>query len=390
MMLNKFILLIFIIYFSQPLLASDTKRCSFSKAIYDDDGQPEDSYEQKILKLARKKEQVIKVQMLDPLDNEIAKLNGLMNHTDLKYVAQAGGLGIATIFFPSAFLLLLPQTLGFWYDAANLAGKINLIAASKQKILKDLKDWERGSLEHEYIRHRPKINQDFRDRIESLLLDDYKTGVDHKMQIEDLIFFPSNITCLSKNGDADQLAEGLARAEAKLACFPTAERFAATDVLATLAETSFYASMNQAPSRCAIYFQIDNYNRALRLFQHLALTLNRSCFVVYATKDSLSDKYLFGTKTKRGIVLKAFRAQRNTSSLNPLLIIINIDEWMSEANLSLLLPLLDPDPPNKMVQSVYLGVAIDWSAMSILSCGIKSDKDFPAAIRSRIHSYKID
>jgi len=390
-MINKAIILIFIIGLCQPLLAGDINRCCFSKAIYDDDGRPDDSYEEKILKLNRKKEHAIEVQMLYPLDNEIEKLKDLLIIETTKWGVQVWGLAIAAIFFPQvAYLIVIPQTFGFCHEATNLERKINLLKASKQEILRDLRDWERGSLENEYIRRRPGIRPDFRDRIESLLLDDFKTRANHKMLIEDLIFFPSRIECLSKNGDKDQFAEGLARAEAQLDCFPTAERFAATDVLASLAEASFYALMNQARSRCATYFQIDHYDRALPLFQHLAYTLNRSHFVVYATKDSLSGEYLFGTKTKRGIVLKAFMAQRNTSSLNPLLIIINIDEWMNEANLSLLLPLLDPDPPNKMVQSAYLGVAIDWSAMSVLSCGTKSDKDFPAAIRSRIHSYKID
>ena len=384
---NKSIILLLILNLCQPLIATNISRGCFTNAIYEDDGRPDDSHEEKILRLQRKKHQAIKVQLLDPLDNEIEHLKSSIGLK--KGAIFVVGL-IGAFLYPPSAIAMIPIGYKFAVETAPIEQKISELTNSKQEIIRDLKDWELGSWEHEYVREKQRIAQVFRDRIESLLIEDYETGADHKTLIRDLLFFPAHIECLSRNGDEDQFVEGLIRAEAQLAYYPTKERFAATDTLATLARASFNALLNKVPSRCAIYFETGRYDRALSLFQHLAYILNRSYFVVVATKDSLSHEYLFGNKTQRGIVLEAFLAQRNNSSLNPLLIVVGIDEWMSDDNLSILLPILDPDPPNKMIHSNYFGLAIDWSAMSVLSCGKKPSRGFPGPIRSRIHTYKIE
>jgi hypothetical protein len=363
----------------QSLFAMNSNRVYFSTAIYDDDGRPDDSYEEKMIKLHGKKQLVMKAQVLDFLDQEIFDLKSSLG---LKKGAMLGLGIIGALFYAPSALAMIPLGWQFAAYTDPVEQKIAKLEYSKREILRDLSAWECESLECEYIKRRPKICQAFRERIESLLIEDYQTGADHQALIRDLLFFPSRSECLSKNGHEDQFLEGLAQAQAQLAFYPSSDQFVLSDTLATLGEASFNNS------RCAIYFETSNYDRTLSIFQHLAHILNRSYFAVFASKEPLSQEYLFGTQTQRGIVLEAFLAPTNSSCLNPLLIIIGIDEWMSEDNLSLLLPMLDPIPTNPMIQNSYFGLALDWSAMSILSCGANPPRYFPNAIRSRMQSYK--
>lgn len=375
----------------QPLWATNPYKCCFNTSIYDEDVPPALSLSEKRARLISKKEQAIKMRLLDPLDHEIERLNNKMN-SFMEYIPGGLAAWAGIIFCPPSLLVTLPLN-AFCafrkvYADEEFWDQTRVLKDAKFQLKCGLSSGSIWELEQKYIIAKPQITKTIRHRIENLLIDIYNTDDDHEKLINDLLAFPSRIKCLSVDGSEDKFVDCLERKKRDFYGL-NEYRFASIDAMMNLAEASFNALTKKKPSRSAVYFESSLPDLTSIYLERIATRLGRRYFIVEASKDNFSLDFLYGSMTNRGILLEAFLANKHEPCLNPILIIIGIDNWITEKNLYILNNMLDPDAHDKTFKSNYFGLDIDWSALSVLSCGKTSYQEFPKALKSRLKHYKI-
>lgn len=379
--------------------AVDAYKGCFTKAIYDQSWADETTTpEEKTQELLKRKRAAIWLKLIQPLDNELEVLKDAEGMARFSFALKAligfgmGAssstvIGAAIIGIPLARLAYLRES-----DANSFEEKARALEKSRHDLLQNLVDSEMAQLESRYVIKKCKLDIRLQDTIEQHFLNAYDSGADHSQILEDLISFPIRIACLAMRGDTDTFLRKLAERKEWLESKPLGNNFMCKEALGLIAKASYNVAIGEKPRRCSIYFHDANgLGKTTPMLKLIAECLGRPVVIFDAkTVPTLDDAFLYGKKGQnRGLLLEPFLVRKEGENiLNPLLIIINADHWVTnEKNEPFLLRLFDPDAES--FHSNYFDLDINFSAMCVLCSGTTPSMNFSEKIRSLLQCYAI-
>lgn len=271
------------------------------------------------------------------------------------------------------------------YNTRQLAGLKSALAAVEMRIKgieSALKDENIFPLEMKYFRNkstftRAKLNT----RIENALIAAYAAAPQADLQfLESLMRFPLKKKGIAQDGDDDAFRENLMQKKEVLRQGGNSQR--AEDVLNAI------ASDNAEDVRSVIYLRTQEGDELASQIETVARILSLPVLVVDANEHPiLNDAFCLGAENgEKGLYLSVFMNPDPAQSvLNPVLIVRNADEWMTNPqNLPTMLKMTDRE--YKSFSSNYFGVDIDMHLLNVVFIGKVDRKSFDHALKSRLNS----
>lgn len=366
-------------------------RNCFTKDLYDVvHYEQTPTFETTCTKLFLLKRRAIDGKLIRPINDEIAKLKTLRNSREARFGGSVIVSAILGAIFPPSLILSVPTTAYSAYSAVDenneTCKKLVILERQKQQLIDGLIAGAFWQIETIYAFRKINLPKIWQDRIEGLLLAAYHDGTFNAQLLVDLVTFPEVIKAAPENNFVLFLDQAKQRLQS---AFPDA-CVASQDALTSIAEAGSRARSRQSGARCTVYLSGER-EQTLPKLRNIAHALNLPSFEITARHDDrLDDAFLFGTAGQdRGLMLKPFLGDDGEKRCrNPVLIITNLENWVNEENLNVLLKLFDPELTT--LPCAYFGVPIDVSALCVLACGACAAEDFPEALQDRLLSYHID
>lgn len=397
----KFMVAIYILSGSLAV-ACDSYKDLFDRGIYD---QTNVSSGDATKALCQNKIKLLKQKKIAPLERQIVDNQDLIRSTWWSCMVPGGvaacvGVAVAIIVHPllgtSVFLMACVYTGKNGFQRMRIYKVIDDLSKEKTWLLENVNSGDLYELEKYYVNKKNSIPHDWHEQIETSLLSVYKTGLkgEDKRWLTDLVHFPIEKWCLSKNGEKTPFGKALKDSHIRLKkALP--KDLGAKDIdscvyiLNSIAKASKRSFSSDEDSRAVIYICTSNAEKANKACKAISKTLKLSHFAFDAAKSELSDDLLRGREHAcRGVLLEPFLAGPKAKRvLNPVLIIGHADLWILELmNHALLLKIFDKNV--KTFHSNYFDRDIDLSMMSIICAGEQNPEEFDPAIKSRLECYR--